>query len=151
MFRNAGAALMGIAIAAVVYTVVREIGIMFYAPPDGLDFSNPQSVDRYYAQLPLAAYLVVFAKPVLAAFVGTLVACLAGTMNSYNFGAIIGGIVLAYTVSLFIVEPHPSWIVLTTLVGIVISTYVAARLAPQSGGIPLGLFDNESDSGQDSG
>lgn len=151
MFRNAVATLLGIIVAAVVYTAIRELGTMFYAPPAGLDFSDPESVDRYHAQLPLGAYLVVFAKPVVAAFVGTLVACFAGTMNSYNFGVIIGGIVLAYSVSLFIAEPHPIWIVLTTLVGIVISTYVAVRVAPPSGGEPLEFFDNEGDSGPDSG
>ena len=64
---------------------------------------------------------------------------------------IIGGIVLTYSVSLFIAEPHPIWIALTTLVGIVVSTYLAVRVSPQSGGKPLGLFENESDSGQDSG
>ena len=151
MFRSAGATFLGIIVAAVVYTAIRELGGMFYAPPEGLDFSDPESVDRYHAQLPLGAYLVVFAKPVVAAFVGTMVACLVGTMNSYNFGVIIGGIVLAYSVSLFIAEPHPIWIVLTTLVGIVVSTYLAARIAPQSAGAPLGFFDNEGDSGQDSG
>ena len=151
MFRNVGAAIAGIVIAVVVYTAVREIGVIYYAPPEGLDFSDPASVDRYHAQLPLGAYLIVFAKPVVAAFIGTLTACFVGTMNSYNFGAIIGGIVLAYSISLFIAEPHPIWIVLTTLVGIVISTYVAARIAPQSGGGPLELFENEGDSGQDSG
>ena len=151
MFRNAGATFAGIVIAAVVYTAIRELGLMFYAPPEGLNFSDPESVDRYHAQLPLGAYLVVFGKPVVAAFIGTLVACFAGTMNSYNFGAIIGGIVLTYTVSLFIAEPHPIWIVLTTLVAIVISTYLAARIAPQSDRGPLELFEDESDSGQNPG
>ena len=151
MFRNVGATIAGIVIAVVVYTLIRELGVMFYAPPEGLDYSDPESVDRYHAQLPLGAYLVVFAKPVVAAFIGTLTACYVGTMNSYNFGAIIGGIVLAYSVSLFIAEPHPIWIVLTTLVGIVVSTYLAVRLAPPSGGKPLEFFENESDSGQDSG
>ncbi len=151
MFRNVGATTLGIVIAAVIYTLIREIGVIYYAPPEGLDFSDPTSVDRYHAQLPLGAYLIVFAKPVVAAFIGTVTACLAGTMNSYNFGAIIGGIVLTYSVSLFIAEPHPIWIVLTTLVGIVISTYAAVRVAPQSGDSPLELFENEGDSGQDSG
>lgn len=147
MLRNVAGALAGLIVSAVIYTLIREIGDMIFSPPSGLDFSDPGSLRTYRSQLPLEALLFVFAKPVVAVFFGTLVACYVGTANAWLFGATIGGIVLTYSISFFIVEPHPLWLSLATLIGIVLSTLLAIRVAPYSEEGPPELFDSDGDTG----
>ena len=83
----------------------------------------------------------------VAAFFGTILAASTGTGGSGYFGAVIGGIVLAYTISLFIAVPHPLWLVVATLLGIMLSTYVAVRIAPRSGDSATELFERDRDTG----
>ena len=147
MLRNFAAGLAGIVLAAAIYTLIRIVGDIVYVPPAGLDFSDAESVDRYHAQLPLGAYVFKFAKAVVAAFFGTMLAASIGTGASGYFGAVIGGIVLAYTISLFIAVPHPLWLVVATLLGIMLSTYVAVRIAPRSGDSATELFERDRDTG----
>jgi len=147
MFRNAAAILTGIFTAVAVYMLIKEIGDIVYSPPPGLSFSDTESVRRYHTQLPFGAFLIIFAKPVAAAFFGTLVGCYVGTANATLFGAVTGGIVLAHTISRFIAIPHPLWLSLATLIGIVLTTLLAIRVAPPSDAAPPDLFDNDGDTG----
>jgi hypothetical protein len=147
MFRNIAAVIAGIVTAFVTIMLIDKIGHMVYPPPEGLDFTNPDAIRPYLATLPVGAFLFILASSVVAAFVGTLVACYIGTANATLFGAVVGGIVLAATIANFILIPHPLWLSLATLIGIVVSTLLAIRVAPPSDSAPPDLFDNDGDTG----
>ena len=147
MFRNIAAVIAGIVTAFVTIMLIDKIGHTIYPPPEGLDFTDPDAVRPYLATLPIGAFLFILASSVVAAFIGTLIACYIGTANATLFGAVVGGIVLAATIANFIAIPHPLWLSLATLIGIVASTLLAIRVAPPSDAAPPDLFDNDGDTG----
>lgn len=147
MFRNFWAILAGIVTAAVLYTLVREAGEMVFPAPPELSSSDLESMRHYLSQLPLGAILFIIAKPTIAALMGTLVACYIGASNSTMYGMVVGGVVLTYAISYFIAVPHPLWLSLAALIGVVISTYLAVQLAPGPGAQALETDDRDSDSG----
>ena len=130
MFRNAGAIVAGVIVAFATVMLIDMLGHFVFPPPEGLDFSDPDAIRPYLATLPVGAYLFILASSVVAAFVGTLLACYIGRGNPALFGGVVGGIVLAATIANFILIPHPLWLSISTLAGVVLITLLAMRLAP---------------------
>jgi hypothetical protein len=129
MLRNVLAFVIGVVTAFVTVWLVNKVGHMAYPPPAGLDFSNPDAIRPYLATLPIGAFLFILASSVVAAFDGTLVACFIGTAQPRLFGSVVGGFVFAASVANFIAIPHPLWLALATLAGVILSTLLAMRLA----------------------
>lgn len=150
MFRSVGAIIAGLAVAFATVMLIDTLNHAVFPPPAGLDSSDPDAVRPYLATLPAGAYLFILASSVVAAFVGTLLACYTGRGNPALYGGVVGGIVLAATISNFIVIPHPLWLVIATLAGIVLSTLLAMRLAPPAPDTEESE-SRESDPGQDPG
>lgn len=147
MFRNAAAIVAGVVVAFVTIMLIDMLGHMVFPPPEGLDFSDPDAIRPYLATLPVGAYLFILASSVVAAFVGTLLACYIGQGNPAVFGGVVGGIVLAATIANFIAIPHPLWLSVSTLAGVVLSTLLAMRLAPNAAAGTTEPDSSESDSG----
>jgi len=129
MIRNAAAIIGGIVIAFLTVMLVDMLNHTIYPPPPGLDFSNPDASRPYLDTLPVGAFLLIMASSVIAAFIGTLVACYAGTIRPQNCAIIVGGMVFAATVANFIAIPHPLWLAIATLLGVVVSAWLAMQLA----------------------
>ena len=129
MLRNLVAIVVGIVTAFVTVMLVDKVGHMVYPAPAGLDFSNPDAIRPYLATLPIGAFLFILASSVIAAFNGTLVACFIGSGKARIFGSVVGGFVFAASIANFIAIPHPLWLALATLAGVVLSTLLAMRLA----------------------
>ena len=129
MLRNVIATIIGVVTAFVTVMLVDKIGHMVYPAPAGLDFTDPDAIRPYLATLPIGAFLFILASSVVAAFDGTLVACLIGTARARIFGSVVGGFVFAASVANFIAIPHPLWLALATLAGVILSTLLAMRLA----------------------
>ena len=132
MFRNAAALVVGVAVAFLTVMLIDYVGHMIYPPPAGLDFSDTSAIEPYLATLPIGAFLFILASSTVAAFIGTLVACYIGTIKPLNCAIVVGGIVLAASIANFIAIPHPSWLAIATLAGVVAAAWFAAQLAPAS-------------------
>jgi len=150
MLRSVAAIIAGVAVGFAAVMFVDTLNYAVFPPPAGLDSSDPDALRPYLATLPLGAYLFILASSVVAAFLGTLLACYIGKGNPLVYGTAVGGIILAATISNFIVIPHPLWLVIATLTGIVLSTLLAMRLAPPTVNTEE-PESRESDSGQDPG
>ena len=129
MIRNAAAIIGGIVIAFLTVMLVDMLNHTIYPPPPGLDFSDPDAIRPYLDTLPIGAFLLIMASSVVAAFVGTLVASYAGTIRPRNCAIIVGGMVFAATVANFILIQHPTWLAIATLLGVVVSAWLAMQLA----------------------
>ena len=132
MIRTASAIIVGIVIAFVTVILIDMLNHALFPPPEGLDFSDPDAIRPYLATLPAGAFLLILASSVVAAFVGTLLACHIGRGNPLLYGGVVGGIILAATIANFIAIPHPHWLSAATVAGIVLSTLLAMKLAPAS-------------------
>jgi len=129
VIRNAAAIIGGIVIAFLTVMLVDMLNHTIYPPPPGLDFSDPDAIRPYLDTLPIGAFLLIMASSVVAACVGTLVASYAGTIRPRNCAIIVGGMVFAATVANFILIQHPTWLAIATLLGVVVSAWLAMQLA----------------------
>jgi len=132
MIRNAVAMVAGIIIAFGTIVLIDKTVGMVYPPPPSLDFSDAESARPYLATLPAGEFLLVFASPVVAAFLGVFAACYIGTARHTAFGAVVGGVVLARTIANFITYPYPHWLSIATILGVVGCTLLAMRVSPPS-------------------
>jgi len=132
MIRNVAAIIAGVGTAFLTVMLIDSLNHMIFPPPAGLDFSDPAAIEPYLATLPIGAFLLILASSAVAAFAGTMVASRIGTIRPFYCAVVIGGIVLAATVANFIAIPHPLWLSVATLLGIVASAWLAMRLAPES-------------------
>jgi hypothetical protein len=136
MIRNVAAIVGGIVIAFVTVMLVDMLNHTIFPPPDGLDFSDPEAIRPYLDTLPIGAFLLIMASSVVAAFVGTLVASFVGSIQPRNCAIIVGGMVFAATVANFIAIPHPLWLAVATLLGVIVSAWLAMQLAERMANKP---------------
>ena len=115
--RNVAAIVAGVIIAFATVLLIDKINHMIYPPPQGLDFTDPDAIRPYLATLPVGAFLLILASSVVAAFVGTMLACYIGTASP------------------------------ATLIGIVLSTLAAMRLAPSTEPAAVEINDRDGDPG----
>ncbi len=129
MAKNVAAAFAGIVTAFVMIMLIEKLGHIIYPPPTDLDFSDPEVMRPYIATLPFLALLFPMIAWVVATFVGTVLACKIGTANPLAFAAVVGGLVLAGTISNLIVIKHPLWYSLLSLIAVIASAWIAARVS----------------------
>ena len=133
MVRNVAAALAGIVTAFVMIMLIEKLGHFIYPPPADLDFSDPDVMRPYIATLPFLALLFPMIAWVVATFAGTVLACKIGTANPLAFVAVVGGLVLAGTITNLIMIKHPLWFSLVSLVAVAASAWIAARVSSGPG------------------
>ena len=133
MVRNVAAALAGIVTAFVMIMLIEKLGHFIYPPPADLDFSDPDVMRPYIATLPFLALLFPMIAWVVATFAGTVLACKIGTANPLAFSAVVGGLVLAGTITNLIMIKHPLWFSLVSLVAVAASAWIAARVSSGPG------------------
>ena len=129
MAKNVAAAIAGIITAFVMIMLIEKLGHVIYPPPTDLDFSDPEVMRPYIATLPFLALLFPMIAWVVATFAGTVLACKIGTANPLAFAAVVGGLVLAGTITNLIMIKHPLWYSLLALIAIIASAWIAVRVA----------------------
>ena len=129
MAKNVAAAIAGIVTAFVMIMLIEKLGHVIYPPPTDLDFSDPEVMRPYIATLPFLALLFPMIAWVVATFAGTVLACKIGTANPLAFAAVVGGLVLAGTITNLIMIKHPLWYSLLALIAIIASAWIAVRVA----------------------
>lgn len=123
--RTVVAAVVGTVVALVLIGVVEAVGERVYPPPAGLDFREPDAI----ASLPGGALAFVLAAWIGGTFAGGLVAARIDRSHAAAAAAIVGALVLAATVLNFTLIPHPAWMIVAGIAGIVAAAYAAGRVA----------------------
>lgn len=117
--------LVGVLVAFALVAGIEAVGHLVYPVPPGVDFGNAQALEAYVAEQPVGALAFVVAAWVIATFVGGAIAAIVAGRHAVLMAGLVGGAVLAATAANFAMIPHPSWMVVTGIVGIM----AAARLA----------------------
>ena len=94
----------------------------------GIDFSDPVAMQAYVAGLPIGALLFVMAAWLLATLAGGLLACIIARDRPLVYSAIVGGLVLLGTAMNLLSIPHPLWFSVTSVLAIVATIFITARL-----------------------
>ena len=129
MFRNAGAAFLGIVIAFVLVMLIEKVGHLIYPPPANLDYTDVEALETYIATLPFLALLFPMIAWVVGTFSGSFIASKIGTANPLVFAVIVGGLMLAATIANLIFIPHPLWFSIVSLIAIAAAAWFAAKVA----------------------
>lgn len=129
MLRDILAAIAGVVIAVMIVFLADELSHMMYPMPAGLDPSDTEDLRAYVATLPLGAFLMVMGGWVTATFVGAVVADRIGTAKAWIYPTIVGGFIFAATTANLILIPHPHWFTAVSLAAILISAWLAWRVA----------------------
>jgi hypothetical protein len=129
MLRNIFAVISGLFAMMIIVTFMQLANIkLFYPPPPGLDFTDPETVAAYAQTMPWPALAIVLASWLLAAFVGGAVA--ARVAGSYRTACalVIGAVDVALIGMNAISIPHPTWMLAAGLLLPIPLAWLAAWL-----------------------
>lgn len=119
----------GVLVAFGAVAAIEAIGHSVYPVPIVLDLSNAEQMRDYIASLPVGALLFPLAAWVVAAFTGGLIAALIARTRPWLFSGIVGAFVLAATLVNLVAIPHPGWLALSGVFGIVVAAAAAGKVA----------------------
>ena len=132
MTRKLLAVLLGWVVAFAVVALIEAAGHKVYPPPPDLDFTDSRAVAEYLQLMPLGALFFLLAAWTLAALIGGLTACRIAGEKPLLFATLVGSVVLAATIVNLVMLPHPAWVSISAVVGIVVATFLAARISSSS-------------------
>lgn len=107
---------------------IEALGRSVYPPPMGVDLSQPAQLQAYMQKLPLGALLFVLTAWIVATFVGAIVAAAVAGRRAVFVAGMVGLLVLIATAANFVLVPHPTWLVVAGLAGIVVAALAAGKL-----------------------
>ena len=122
------AVVFGIVVAVVLIIAIETLGYAVYPVPDGLDLTDPETLQAYVMDAPIAALLFVLGAWLVATLVGGLLACFIAKEFPLVYSAIIGGLVLLGTIINLMSIPHPTWFSITAISAIIATIFVTSRL-----------------------
>ena len=108
--------------------MIESIGHQVYPPPKHLDLSDPAQLRTLIESLPLGALLFVLVAWIGATFVGGVVGALLDRTRAVVVSAFVGGFVLAVTIATLVLIPHPAWMSISGVVGIVLAAVASGWL-----------------------
>lgn len=129
MLRDILAGVTGIIIAVAIVFLADQLSHSLYPMPAGLDTSNIEALRDYIETLPIGALLMVMGGWVVATFVGAIVADKIGTAKAWVYPTLVGGFVFSASTANLIAIPHPHWFTAVALVAILLSAWLAWRVA----------------------
>ena len=135
MGRNILAGVAGVVIAMLLVWLVEKIGHAVYPPPADLDFSDAEAMRAYLATLPLGALLFVAAAWFIGTLAGTCAACARGTAKPMKFAFVIGGLMLAATITNLAMIPHPMWFSVLGIAGVLVGAWLGTMCERATSGI----------------
>lgn len=128
MARNICAVLLSIIIGSFFLRFMIEYNIKLYPMPESLTLENEEGLKAHIESLPPKAfYLVIVGNTIgtlLAAFVSSK---LAGS-HKFLMGMASMIIMSVATISMFLSLPHPIWVIIVDLLGVLILGFIGARL-----------------------
>ena len=117
----------GVAVGVLVIGLVETLGMRLIPPPPGMDPTNPASIAAAMSQMPIGSFLFLLAAWILGAGAGATTAMRVARSGQRWPGLLVGGVILAATVYNLWTIPHPVWVAVVGVAGIVGVTVVAAR------------------------
>lgn len=120
--------IIGALVAVGVVTVIEAIGHRVYPIPPDVDFSDLEQLKAYVVTLPVGALVMVIAGWIIGAFVGGLAGSLLARHRAVLISGIVGALMLCATIVNLVFIPHPVWMAIAAVVGIVVAAWLAGRL-----------------------
>lgn len=122
------ATLVGLVAAAAVILVFEFLGEMFFPLPEQIDITDIDSIKTNIELIPLGSLIFV----ILAHFLGILAGMVVTTYVSRETlvpGFVVGGIIIIATLINLFVLPHPTWFLISDILGVGLGFFVGKTLS----------------------
>ncbi len=127
--RNFLSVAAGVIAGAVIVALVEWVGHRMYAPPAGLDFSDPDAVRAMMKEIPRGALAMVLVAWALGAFAGGWVAAHFAKSSPLRAALTVGGVLLLLGVMTMISLPHPLWFWVVGIILFLPSAHLGGKIA----------------------
>lgn len=109
----------GLLAAMVTISVVEAIGNSMYPAPADMDYNNKEMVKALISSMPFGALVFVVNAWILGSFIGSIVTSRMYAEGTWKTPVITGMLVLVFTMMNMLMIPHPIWMWVSGLLGIV--------------------------------
>ena len=130
MIRKLVAAVVAVIVTLLTIQVVEVLGHLVYPPPADIEFGDPDQVREFMSSLPVGSILFVGAAWAFGKLLGTLDGALVSISNPLPYAIVVGGLVLAGSVTMLLIIPHPWWFTVAAPLSIIAAAILGIYLAP---------------------
>lgn len=130
MLRNLFAVISGLFAMMIVVTFIQLANIkLFFPPPPGMDFTNPEVIAAYAATMPWQALVLVVVSELAGAFVGAFAAASISREHKLACALTIGAVDMGLVAMNAMSIPHPTWAIVAGIGLPLPLAWLAARLS----------------------
>ena len=137
MGRSILGVVVGLVVGMLVVGLVEALGMQVVPPPVGMNPSDPASIAAAMTSMPVSAFLFLLAAWWLGAGVGSFTAGRIAKSGQRGPGLAVGAVLLAATLYNLWTIPHPVWVAVSGVLGIILVTWFAST--PRA--VPAGAKD----------
>lgn len=127
MLRLVTGVIVGIVSGFVVIYAVEQVGHQIWPVSTPLDLKDKAAAAAFLADMPLGGLLTVVAAWVIGAYTASVVGLMASNRRRIA-GVIPAAVIFAATVLVLFMLPHPLWMAVGGLGGIIAAAWLADRL-----------------------
>jgi hypothetical protein len=132
MLRSVLGVIIGIISGFVVIYAVEHVGQLIWPVATELDLKDKAAAAAFLAGMPIGGLLTVVVAWILGAYTGSMVALLMSDRRRIA-GIIPAALIFAATVLVLFMLPHPLWMAVAGLGGIIAAGWLADRLFARAG------------------
>jgi hypothetical protein len=132
MLRSVLGVIIGIISGFVVIYAVEHVGQLIWPVATELDLKDKAAAAAFLAAMPVGGLVTVVVAWILGAYTGSMVALLMSDRRRIA-GIIPAALIFAATVLVLFMLPHPLWMAVTGLGGIIGAGWLADRLFARAG------------------
>ena len=134
MLKNILSVIIGVVGGSMTVFAIQRFSSFLHPLPPDLDFFDPIAFKEFIASLPMTALLLVILSHVLGAFLGSFFTARLAKSQKFNLGLLTTFILFIATISNFSMIPHPMWMMVVDLLGVLIMGFYGSKLG--AGGVP---------------
>jgi hypothetical protein len=132
MLRSVLGVIIGIISGFVVIYAVEHVGQLIWPVATELDLKDKAAAAAFLAAMPIGGLVTVVVAWILGAYTGSMVALLMSDRRRIA-GIIPAALIFAATVLVLFMLPHPLWMAVAGLGGIIAAGWLADRLFARAG------------------
>lgn len=121
------AVLSGMVTGFVAISLVEALGHLVYPPSPGVVTNDPQVMSELMQTMPVGALLFIALAHFCAGIFGNVVVLMVSRRKKIP-AVIYSMLLLAGTVSLFMMLPHPAWFIAVDLAGVILAVFIVLKL-----------------------
>lgn len=128
MIRNIFSIIIGLVAAIVIMQLIQILGHLMYPPPIDIDVTNPEAIRAYISSSPAIVFIMVILSYAIGSFVGALTSTFIAKEKHIPHAINIGGILMGLgAINLFTI-PHPTWMIVISLIVFLPCAYLGGWL-----------------------